>query len=164
MFLLTKKWILLLLVSGVITGQEYSVQYYTTSIGLTENEVRDITQDRDGFLWFATGNGVSRFDGIRFKNYAKDKGIHFPLINKLLSTPDGAIYALGREHLYLKSSHSDTFAAVTGKSIGFFTGIGILSDSTIILSTDQNGFLTFGPTAMCQQKDSMQSGKTKNAA
>jgi signal transduction histidine kinase/ligand-binding sensor domain-containing protein len=164
MFLLTKKWILLLLVSGVITGQEYSVQYYTTSMGLTENEVRDITQDRDGFLWFATGNGVSRFDGIRFNNYAKDKGIHFPLINKLLSTPDGAIYALGREHLYLKSSHSDTFAAVNGKSIGFFTGIGMLSDSTIILSTDQNGFFDVRDNRYVSTKrfDAVRQNKERN--
>ncbi|MBR5655141.1 MAG: response regulator [Prevotella sp.] len=37
--------------------------------GLADNFVRHISTDSYGFVWFATINGVSRFDGYRFVNY-----------------------------------------------------------------------------------------------
>ncbi|MDR0422926.1 MAG: response regulator [Proteiniphilum sp.] len=39
--------------------------------GLSNNYIAGITQDRDGFLWFATEEGLNRFDGTRFINYYK---------------------------------------------------------------------------------------------
>ncbi|MER8277367.1 ligand-binding sensor domain-containing protein, partial [Acinetobacter baumannii] len=44
--------------------------------GLASDKVLNILQDQYGFMWFATENGLSRFDGIHFVNYlhsAKDK-------------------------------------------------------------------------------------------
>jgi signal transduction histidine kinase/ligand-binding sensor domain-containing protein/CheY-like chemotaxis protein len=37
--------------------------------GLAQESVLAIAQDRDGFMWFGTQTGVSRFDGYRFTNY-----------------------------------------------------------------------------------------------
>jgi len=45
--------------------------------GLSCNTVNDIIQDRDGFIWFGTPNGVSRYDGyqfINFTNLSKNSG------------------------------------------------------------------------------------------
>lgn len=39
--------------------------------GLSNNDVVDITQDKRGFLWFATEEGLNRFDGTRFISYYK---------------------------------------------------------------------------------------------
>lgn len=39
--------------------------------GLLNNYVQSITQDKRGYLWFATDEGLSRYDGIRFVNYQK---------------------------------------------------------------------------------------------
>lgn len=39
--------------------------------GLSNNYVVNITQDKDGFLWFATEEGLNKFDGSRFINYYK---------------------------------------------------------------------------------------------
>jgi hypothetical protein len=33
---------------------------------LPQNTVRSIAQTRDGYLWFATEEGLARFDGARF--------------------------------------------------------------------------------------------------
>ena len=38
-------------------------EHLTINDGLPENSVRAIVQDRSGFLWFATQNGVARYDG-----------------------------------------------------------------------------------------------------
>lgn len=40
-----------------------------TSDGLPNNNIRSIYQDKKGFLWFATLNGLSRYDGNSFLNF-----------------------------------------------------------------------------------------------
>lgn len=42
---------------------------YTTNDGLAHNSVKKCVSDSKGFLWLATENGLSRFDGYQFKNY-----------------------------------------------------------------------------------------------
>ncbi|NDW12660.1 response regulator [Bacteroides sp. 214] len=46
--------------------------YYTPLDGLVHNHILDIHTDSRGFLWLCTWNGISRFDGYRFKNYCND--------------------------------------------------------------------------------------------
>jgi signal transduction histidine kinase/streptogramin lyase len=42
---------------------------YNTDNGLSNNEVNDIVQDEDGFVWIATRAGLNRFDGKDFIKY-----------------------------------------------------------------------------------------------
>ena len=42
---------------------------YTVQDGLSHNTVNDIIQDKNGFIWFATENGLSRYDGYSFVNF-----------------------------------------------------------------------------------------------
>lgn len=42
------------------------------SAGLANGYVRAICQDRDGYVWIATNDGLSRFDGHGFINYNKN--------------------------------------------------------------------------------------------
>lgn len=44
-------------------------QNHTTSSGLSSNKVNAMLQDKNGFLWFATEDGLNRFDGYEFKVY-----------------------------------------------------------------------------------------------
>jgi len=41
----------------------------TISNGLSNNTVRSIIKDDQGFLWFGTENGLNKFDGYSFKQY-----------------------------------------------------------------------------------------------
>jgi len=41
--------------------------------GLAQNTVYSILQDKQGFMWFGTKDGLSRYDGYQFKNYRNDK-------------------------------------------------------------------------------------------
>jgi len=52
--------------------ENYVVKNYTTENGLANNNVRAIVQDKFGFLWIATWDGLSRFDGKEFRNYHHD--------------------------------------------------------------------------------------------
>lgn len=42
----------------------------TTAEGLAGNTINDIVQDSDGFIWMATNNGISRYDGFSTVNIA----------------------------------------------------------------------------------------------
>ncbi len=46
-----------------------SLSHYSTDDGLCSNAISAIRQDDFGFVWLATWNGVSRFDGYNFYNY-----------------------------------------------------------------------------------------------
>ena len=74
---LTLRMILMLLVicawrGLAYTQEEFAVTWYTTRDGLPHNDVRSIAQDSTGFLWIATWDGLSRYDGYEFRNYYHD--------------------------------------------------------------------------------------------
>lgn len=51
--------------------------HLTTDDGLSRNNVAAILQDRRGFMWFATGDGLDRYDGyafVAYKNHPNDPG------------------------------------------------------------------------------------------
>lgn len=50
-------------------GQSFSFDNLTKADGLAQNTITDIIEDKRGFMWFATANGLSRFDGYEFINY-----------------------------------------------------------------------------------------------
>lgn len=48
-------------------GQSYDFRHYQVENGLSHNTVYSSIQDKNGFLWFGTKDGLNRFDGYRFK-------------------------------------------------------------------------------------------------
>ncbi|MGI9239095.1 MAG: ligand-binding sensor domain-containing diguanylate cyclase [Woeseiaceae bacterium] len=46
----------------------------TVADGLAQGSVLAIEQDKSGFLWFATENGLDRYDGFTFKHYRPERG------------------------------------------------------------------------------------------
>ncbi|WP_100643039.1 ligand-binding sensor domain-containing diguanylate cyclase [Alteromonas facilis] len=48
-------------------------RHISVSDGLSQVTVADIIQDRKGFIWLATQNGINRYDGYNFVIYKKDK-------------------------------------------------------------------------------------------
>ncbi|KDN56701.1 hybrid sensor histidine kinase/response regulator transcription factor [Flavobacterium seoulense] len=60
-----------LLFSLLIFSQEnnYTFEHYLVEDGLPHNIVNHIIQDKKGFMWFATTNGLSKYNGYSFQNY-----------------------------------------------------------------------------------------------
>lgn len=44
-------------------------RHFSNADGLSQNHVNAILQDRQGFMWFATAEGLNRFDGYEFTVY-----------------------------------------------------------------------------------------------
>ncbi|MFC5683082.1 hybrid sensor histidine kinase/response regulator [Flavobacterium sp. MAHUQ-51] len=50
-------------------SQEYYFKHYKVENGMSNNTVLASIQDKDGFLWFGTKDGLNRFDGYHFKTF-----------------------------------------------------------------------------------------------
>lgn len=74
----------------------YNFEKLNTSHGLSSNRITSIIQDRDGFYWIATEDGLNRFDGTSFKIYRNIRNDSSSLIHNyctsLLETADGNIW------------------------------------------------------------------------
>lgn len=73
--------ILLLLTTAVASFAQPNAFFvhYGTENGLPQNTITDIHQDKKGFMWFSTWDGLSKFDGYTFTKY------HLPSINTIES-------------------------------------------------------------------------------
>src|SRR5262245_47534949 len=69
------------------------VRTYTTADGLPRDFVNCVTPDSRGFLWLCTSEGLSRFDGYRFRTYAVDQGLPSPVVNAFVETRSGRLVA-----------------------------------------------------------------------
>src|SRR5437762_14217804 len=74
------------------SGQQPIFKTYTVGDGLVNNSVRRIFQDSKGFLWIATWEGLSKYDGNRFTNFTETNGLSHNLINDVVELPSGDIY------------------------------------------------------------------------
>ncbi|MHB1107792.1 MAG: sensor histidine kinase, partial [Lutibacter sp.] len=72
---ITRILIAFLLFSTNLLAQIPGLTQFTTNNGLPSNTIYDIVQDENGFIWFATDYGVSKFDGLTFKNYTVTDGL-----------------------------------------------------------------------------------------
>jgi PAS domain S-box-containing protein len=74
----------------------FRFEHLTPEKGMPSTTVRDIAQDREGFLWFATPNGLSRYDGYDFKTFRNDpldpRSISTDILSTLLVDRQGTLW------------------------------------------------------------------------
>ena len=54
--------------------RQYSFKSFSVTNGLASNVVRRVMQDRDGYIWVATSNGLQRYDGTSFITFKSKAG------------------------------------------------------------------------------------------
>ena len=138
-------------------AQDMRVNRISVIDGLKSNSIYCILQDRKGFIWLGTENGLSRYDGYRFVNFtqlspdkkqATDKRVGQIVFSKddrylkaITSTLDTAVYNLRLNrfeayHRYLTPKRKQATPAVNEEKI---KGYRFLSDAkgnlTIITPT-----------------------------
>src|SRR5687768_9784969 len=72
------QFLLILTVSHVqVIGQSIDVkqvELISDKHGLPSNTLNDILQDRQGYIWIASDDGLSRYDGVALKTFRRIEG------------------------------------------------------------------------------------------
>ncbi len=94
-----------------IQAQDIISNNWTTDDGLPSSEVYCILQDRMGFLWIGTDNGLARFDGKTFKVYSTKDGLPENTVLRLTEDVNGKIWitTLGTEVAYIEKGQIKKF-------------------------------------------------------
>ncbi|MEN0004139.1 MAG: two-component regulator propeller domain-containing protein, partial [Bacteroidota bacterium] len=79
----------LLFLSVALPAQDFIYRHYTIDDGLPSSEVFDILQDRQGYIWLSTDNGISRFDGYAFRNFNSAEGLGDPVVFNIKEDQEG---------------------------------------------------------------------------
>lgn len=90
----------LCLAAAVCHAQRYSFQEYTEGLG--NLNVSSIAQDRTGYLWVGTENGLYRYDGHQFRRYNAADGLTASIIENLYIGPDGTLWVGAMTGIYFQ--------------------------------------------------------------
>jgi len=95
-----------------------NVKSYSTSDGLSDNRVTSLIKDQEGFMWFGSWSGITRFDGHKFLIYKSHPGDNSNLqsnrIEEIVDAPGTGFLWLRAydEHVYRFDKKAQVFESL----------------------------------------------------
>ena len=134
--------ILFLSVSCLAAGAEgkaYTFSRLSVEDGLPSNCVSSISQDGDGNMWFATNDGLCRWDGYGMRVYRHDPSDEWSLqsniVNRVRSDRQGRIWACTANGLSLYDEDLDRFRRFQFEEVHSVEDIVQAGDDLFIITT-----------------------------
>ena len=119
-------------------AQHYLFKGYGQDEGLTNLVVQSIVQDKAGFLWVGTQNGLFRFDGSQFRGYFDRDGLPSSEISCLHESQDGALWAGTRDGLArFQGDHFEPISLPGGYEVWGHSAITSGPDGQIYVGTNR---------------------------
>lgn len=138
-------------------AERLPVKSFDTSNGLAHNRVNCIVQTRDGFIWFCTDDGLSRFDGNTFVNYTRAHGLPHAHVNAMLQSRAGTLWlatdgGLARFEPFSDNKLFISFRLPGGEDAQHLNGIAEDNEGTIWCATSDGLFraVVSGPSPVFQ--------------
>lgn len=130
---------LIIIFSESSFAQQFNIQTFTTREGLSHNDVRAAAVDSSGFLWIATWDGLSRYDGYTFKNYyhKSDDSLslpHFSIRNVLVDRADNLFILTDDRLVAIYDRDNDNFKRIDQ----LYDGLPMFYSN---ISVDESGYL-----------------------
>jgi ligand-binding sensor domain-containing protein len=123
----------------VVDGHDLRFQRVSLTQGLSQTSVSSITQDNQGFMWFGTQYGLNRYDGYKFKVFAREPGRSNSLsgvfIRSLFKDREGTLWVGCDQFLDKLDPVTETFTHYSVKAPGE-TGPGA---TVVHMSQDRTG-------------------------
>lgn len=119
----------------------------TRDDGLAGNEVYFAHQDRQGYIWFSTETGLSRFDGSNFRNFYTTDGLSSNVIFRIEEDANGVLWFLTSNaipscfdgHRFIKISNPKLDSLVQGSfSLGW-----LKRENQIVNSLSRYGVVSY---------------------
>jgi len=92
------------------------LKHFSQEDGLPSLSVNAIVQDSEGFMWFGTDIGLSRFDGYRFRNYTIIDGLLENRILDLQLDKQGRLWISSQDELCYFENNTFHKADIIGKN------------------------------------------------
>ena len=163
----------LLLISVKLEADTFSFRHYKADDGLIFNTVRSIIQDRNGFIWFGTEDGLNRFDGNAFKEFRINTTNSFSLgsnyISSLFEDSNGNIWIGTDDGVYIYHTYTESFSRFLSKANGIVissTINNIVEDKSrnVWLSTYGQGIFSYNlSSAKLEQYKTINEGGVKRS-
>lgn len=124
-------------------GQSLIFNHLTIGDGLSNNAANAIIQDRVGFIWFGTDDGLNRYDGYSFKTYQH-------VLKDSSSLSDNGIWCLLEDRsgfiwMGTKNGKLNRYDPVKDIFKHWLLPSDIVRENTIrVLFEDHNGFIWVG--------------------
>ena len=146
------QWVLpalmFLLAESDLFSQDFTIKTYTTDDGLSNNTVEAICRDSTGFLWIATWDGLSRYDGHNFKNYYHIPGdstsLPFFSVNELVIDKNNDLWILtnaGKLVFYRRNTDNFTYVSnFKGENTGDVFHIEADAENRLIIQGEHRVF------------------------
>lgn len=93
--------------------QQINFKHITVDDGLNSNHLQAITQDHEGYMWFGTATGLSKYDGKRFQVYHYDvlrrDGLPGNSIEEFFHGPEKSLWIKTSGGFCIYNPSTDTF-------------------------------------------------------
>ena len=99
--------VLLVFLPLLVQGQK--IRFYNSEQGLPNSMIHNVSQDDQGYIWIATENGTSYFDGMRFITFHHNPGNPGTLASNLVKT----VYTDSRGVTWVGTSNGLQIARIT---------------------------------------------------
>jgi len=128
-------WLALALAAPRVGAQLLPIFNLTTDDGLAAPQVWDVLRDRRGYLWIATSEGLTRYDGFELKSITGAEGLRNQVVRKVVEAPDGSLWL----------ATNDGLAHYDGRGLSFIgSSEGMRGGVVWDLAFDRSGNLWFG--------------------
>jgi ligand-binding sensor domain-containing protein/signal transduction histidine kinase len=101
---------------SALQTKQYVFTHYSSFNGLASNIVNGIIQDRKGYMWLATLDGLQRFDGNKFMTFRNQAGnpssIPSDVVTHLMEDKKGNLWIGGDNKVGIFNTDSYTFTEV----------------------------------------------------
>ena len=138
----------------LVNGQSLTYRNYQVKDGLSSSEAYQLLQDQRGYIWIATDNGVSRFNGFTFDQYTVQDGLPDNTIFEIREDEHGHIWFLGINNRVVyfdykyKTFISPSYSPVQETALqvlGIKNDFVVHEDHSYSLSTAVSGIQTYFP-------------------
>ncbi|HEY4361103.1 MAG TPA: ATP-binding protein [Bryobacteraceae bacterium] len=120
-----------------LSAQRYNFKFYGEEEGLQNQVVQVVLQDRAGFLWAGTQNGLFRYDGSRFMGYSRGDGLPAGRIDSLHESVDGTLWVGTRAGLAKRvGDHFETVPLGVAKGVVARQALASGSDGHLYVATN----------------------------
>jgi len=136
---------------GLLSNPGYSFKHYNINNGLSQNTVFAIFQDKLGFMWFGTKDGLNRFDGTDFSvfKFSPEGNLRDNAFHRIIQDQNDNLWVGTDDGVYIFDPRKEEFNRFKSANIDPLIMNGIVSDilqdndGDIWISVEEKGLFCY---------------------